>query len=419
MRSSIVILCTAVGSLGAQQLPPVRLIDAPTAQSKHVLGAVSGVRALSDGRLLVNDVLHRQLLLFDSHLASATVVADSVDGANSYGPGAGALVAYVGDSSLFIDPRDLSMFVIDPKGAIARVAAVPRSQDAPMLAAGVDFDNRGRLVYRGGAVVKRLPAMEKGMLTPPEFPDSAAIVRVDLATRKADTAGFFKIAKTKMSITQTDRGMMMTSEINPLPTVDDWTVMADGSVAIVRGQDFHVDWISPDGAATSSPKLPFDWQRLSDDDKAAVIDSARTAIEHARATAKGDGIAAAMGAMAGANVVINMRAGDGGGGRGAPGAGSGMPPLAFVNASDLPDYRPAITAGSAKADFENNLWIRTSATRPGAIGGPIYDIVNRAGQLVDRVQVPAGRQIVGFGKGNVVYMVARDDQGAWLEQTKR
>ena len=413
--------CAAVGSAGAQQLPPVHLIDAPTAQSKHVLGAVASIRALPDGRLLVNDVLHHQLLLFDSNLATATVVADSVDGANAYGQGPGALVAYVADSSLFIDPRDLSMFVIDPKGAIARVAAVPRSQDAPMFAAGVDFDNRGGLVYRGGALLKRPPAMEKGLFTPPEFPDSAAIVRVDLATRKVDTAGFFKIAKTKMNVTQTDHGMMMTSEINPLPTVDDWTVMADGSVAVVRGQDYHVDWISPAGASTSSAKIPFDWQRLSDDDKAAVIDSTRTAIENARAAAvKAGTFGNAMSIGGGANVVINMGAGEaGGGGKGATRAGMMMPPLAFVSASELPDYRPAIAAGSAKADLENNLWIRTSATRPGAIGGPIYDIVNRAGQLVERIQLPAGRLVAGFGPGGVVYMVARDDQGAWLERTKR
>ena len=72
-----------------------------------------------------------------------------------------------------------------------------------------------------------------------------------------------------------------------------------------------------------------------------------------------------------------------------------------------------------KADLDGNLWIRTSATRAGAIAGPIYDVVNRKGELVDRVQLPAGRTIVGFGKGGVVYMVARDEKGAWLERTHR
>jgi hypothetical protein len=39
--------------------------------------------------------------------------------------------------------------------------------------------------------------------------------------------------------------------------------------------------------------------------------------------------------------------------------------------------------------------------------------------LVDRVQIPSGRLIVGFGKGGVVYMMARDDKNAWLERTHR
>jgi hypothetical protein len=35
------------------------------------------------------------------------------------------------------------------------------------------------------------------------------------------------------------------------------------------------------------------------------------------------------------------------------------------------------------------------------------------------VQIPGGRTIVGFGKGGVVYMVARDKTGAWIERTHR
>ena len=34
----------------------------------------------------------------------------------------------------------------------------------------------------------------------PDFPDSTALVRVDLATRKLDTAAYFKIPKTKMNV---------------------------------------------------------------------------------------------------------------------------------------------------------------------------------------------------------------------------
>ena len=39
----------------------------------------------------------------------------------------------------------------------------------------------------------------------PDFPDSSALVRVDLTSRKIDTAGFFKITKTKMNVVQSRR----------------------------------------------------------------------------------------------------------------------------------------------------------------------------------------------------------------------
>jgi hypothetical protein len=90
-----------------------------------------------------------------------------------------------------------------------------------------------------------------------------------------------------------------------------------------------------------------------------------------------------------------------------------------VSASELPDYRPAFSQGAARADEDGNVWVRTSATRAGAIGGLIYDVINGQGALVDRVQIPAGRTIVGFAKGGVVYMVARDKTGAWIERTHR
>jgi hypothetical protein len=94
--------------------------------------------------------------------------------------------------------------------------------------------------------------------------------------------------------------------------------------------------------------------------------------------------------------------------------------MTFSNINDLPDYRPAFGQGGAvKADLDGNVWIRTSARRAGSIGGAIYDVVNRKGEIVDRVQVPAGRSIIGFGKGGVVYMTARDDKGTWIERTKR
>ena len=62
---------------------------------------------------------------------------------------------------------------------------------------------------------------------------------------------------------------------------------------------------------------------------------------------------------------------------------------------------------SVRADAEGNLWIRPT-TRVG--GQPVYDIVNRRGEIIDRVQLPSFRTIAGFGPG-VVYMAMIDAAG--------
>src|SRR5205085_2061253 len=120
------------------------------------------------------------------------------------------------------------------------------------------------------------PRAADGSFKPPEFPDSSAIVRVDLTTRQMDTLAFLKVMKIKMNMVPRENGgFTMTNEVNPLPQVDEWAVLSDGTLAIVRGRDYHVDFISADGKLTSAPKVPFEWQRLSDEDKVALIDSVK------------------------------------------------------------------------------------------------------------------------------------------------
>jgi hypothetical protein len=314
--------------------------------------------------------------------------------------------------------------------------SVPRAQDANALVSAAfgtpGFDAKGRLVYRA------MPSFRfagpppgasggGGMPAPPQMPDSAALVRVDMATRAVDTLGYVKTPKITMQVTNSADGRMsMQSLINPLPLVDDWAVLSDGSVAIVRGRDYHVDVIAPDGARQSAAKLPFDWQRLTDEQKSAFIDSVKA--QRARLGAVGGFDMAS----AGPRIVMQMDGGGPGGppprtagerrtqvegaervmsaGPGAPGAPGGPPPLQFVDPSELPDYRPPFLANASRADAQGNLWIRTTAA-PTAPGALVYDVVNAKGELTERVQVPAGRQIVGFGPGGDVYLVAREGTG--------
>ncbi len=428
------IATTCAVAAGAQSLPPVRALGAVVRISPtDVFGSVSAVRPLPGGRVLVNDLVRRQLLLLDSTFATQAVIADTTAAtANAYSGRTAGLIPYRGDSTLFIDPQSLSMLVIDGSGKVARVMAVPRPNDAQFMVGGPfgtpGFDSKGRIVYRGFTRpnLPPPPSPNDPSTAPriPEQPDSAPILRVALATRTLDTASFFKIPKARASVVQTERGMSVTMMMNPMPVVDDWTLLPDGTLAVVRGADYHIDWLAPDGSRTSTAKIPFDWQRLSDEAKQTFLDSAKTAMAAARARAvatNGSGNAAMTGPPGGGGgggMIVMRFDGPGapGGGAGGPGPGAGsmptsMPAINMVPLSDLPDYRPAFGTGATRADLDGNLWIRTSKV---ANGGPVYDVVNRQGVLIDRVAFPFGRVIAGFGPG-VIYMGVRDDKGARLE----
>ena len=284
MKSLLLLLLPAF-PLAAQKIV-VRPLPAPTATSTETVRSLAAVRQLPNGNVLVNDQAGRRVLLMDSTLTLLGVVADSTSStASAYGPRPGGLIPYRGDSTLFVDPASLSMLVIDPAGKIARVMAAPRPNDVPFLTGGAfgtpGFDARGRLIYRsiarphfgpGGPAVGHAPVL----------PDSEAIVRFDLASRKLDTAGYFRVYRPRMNVERDSTGVRMTSYINPLPVVDEWAVMSDGAIALVRGRDYRVDFIAADGTLTRGEKVPYEWQRLSDDDKAAYLDSTKAAMTRAR-----------------------------------------------------------------------------------------------------------------------------------------
>ena len=149
----VVSVAASTGALAQSSLPPVRQLGPVTAVARDSLGAVSGIRALPNGSLLVNDIISRRVLLFDSTLSLVTVVADTTSAtANAYGVRPGGLIAFHGDSTLFVDPASLSMLLIDANGKIARVMSAPRAQDIAFLIGGPfgspGFDPSGKLVYR-------------------------------------------------------------------------------------------------------------------------------------------------------------------------------------------------------------------------------------------------------------------------------
>ncbi len=388
----------------AQAPPAPRPLLRVTDVSTEPMRSVSQVRALGTGRVIVNDNAGRRVLMFDASLRMVAVIADS-DGSSGtlYASRLGGIVAYRGDSTLFVDPTAMAMLVIDPNGRVVRTMAIPRADAANALIGGPfgtpGFDNAGRLVYRAAI---RPTAGVPASGAAPQPPDSSLIVRFDFATRAVDTVARFAIPQIKFDFVTIELGGRevtgSVTVVNPIPWTDDWAVLTDGTIAIVRGREYRVDLVTPDGNRRAGPRLPFLWQKLTDEDKAALIDSTRNAML--------DGTAARMGAAA-------QRQSTGGIGSG---RGVGPPPtipLEFVPISEMPDYRPAFRQGAARGDADGNLWIRTTQMTDG---GAVYDVVNSRGTLIERFKLPPGRTIAGFGPGGIVYMGVLDGVIARLER---
>jgi hypothetical protein len=339
--------------LSAQDKIRTRELPAPVAVSTDSLGPRVSVRALSDGRVLVNDIQRFRVLLYDKALKTFTPALDSSGTSGSLG-GAGItipsahLIAMPADSTMYLDIATRSLLTIDPSGKVAHVSALPRPQDIITLAVGAIYgtptlDAKGRLVYQGTppnqnrAIIELMQKMQtEKSATAAGAIDSAPIVRADFETRKVDTIATVKILQQYSSVTVTrdDRGnLTQRLTVNPTQTADEWGMLPDGTLAILRAHDYHMEWVNPDGTRRVSPKMAFDWKRLTDDGKQHVIDSIAPMLEKQMASMKPQQMPTPEGPRRLTTEIT------------------------LVPAKDLPDYEPVIQPGAMKVDLEGNVWI--------------------------------------------------------------
>lgn len=400
----------AASSLASQSIAeiPIRdlVIDATSAES---FGSIRA-RTLPDGRIMVNDVAYRQLVIFDSHFGNRTVVLDSMGSrGHVYPQTGGRLIPHLADSSFLVDLASQSLLVIAPAGIVARVAAVPNTNHLNFVAApnsGVDAN--GNLVYVGDAILPPKSAIPGGLFEhsgylPPI--DSAPILRANFETRVVDTVARVKIPTVNQA-RLSDKGSEITQYIlrNPVAVIDEIAVLSSGTIAVVRNHDYHVDFISTNGRVASSPKLPFDWRVFTDAEKQAKIDSAKVVL------ARQDSISRARSAAAGppapGSLDARIRAASA-----SVSATAYKPTIRvneFVALDAMPGFWPSIRQGAAQADLDDNLWILPTTTAQSKNGELVYDVVNTKGELFQRVRLPLGRALAGFGRDGVVFLSVKD-----------
>jgi hypothetical protein len=396
----------------AQQTPiaqiPLRRLSAPVIAT-DTIGTLSGLKQFADGTVIINDITNKRLVVYDSGLTSSRVVADQTGKASLYpaSPLLTRIFDYLGDSALFTDHVSQVFLLIEPSGRIGRALAHPKASDLRLFSQSYPgepaFDRQGRLIYRAASTA---PVVLGAGATPPPpgTRDTSVIVRADFTSRLIDTIARITYPTLLQPATVwSDKGIPSLHRIiDPMPLPpDEWAVTSSGALAILKASDYHIDWVLPDGNTRSTPKMPFDWRRLTDADKQARIDSAKQVIDSLAKTSRPYGWSLVRRG-------IEQRTWD-----------TVVATIEFVPISSMPDYVPPFRAFSLKPDRDNRLWIPPTTTTISTGSDVMYDVINTNGEIVERVLVPADRLIVGFGPRGVVYLVKGDRKKGYVLERRQ
>lgn len=377
---------------------PIRNVSPPVESPEPFLGAPPSVRSVSGGRLVVNDQRGKRLMLFDSTFKTFTVTADSARESGALYPSgliANPLIRFVADSSLLVDFDARVFVVVDPNGRIAHSMAPVDAGDlfigSRPWAGNPGGDNVGRLIFRGN---NDRPNPKPGDPPITATRDTLSIVRADFNRRVTDTIGFYGVPRVPNTvITQVGNKFQGSLVINAgLTGPDEFVVLSDGTLAVVREHDYAIDWIAPDGTKSTSAKIPHESIRQTDEMKQARIDSTRRIIDSTSASGRPYGLTIRM-----------TRSTDGGPSR----RDSIVPTITFAPLGDMADYPTPFRRGQVKADERGNVWVLPTVTSLST-GGLVYDVINQKAGLYERVRIPADYLIIGFGKGDEVYLAKND-----------
>ena len=381
---------TAASTPAIAQNPPLRVISKPDLEYAEPFTCVSGIRELSDGRIIVSDVREKTVQLIDLRTGKSTKI-----GREGQGPGEWAtpqaLFALPGDTTLLWDPQNGRFLTIHPDGSVGKemtvdlgggiggrmMASLPRGADA-----------MGRLYYQGSSFTFG------GRGSAPTEADSVPVLRYDRRTAKVDTLGFLPAPRTTVQTSAGGANTRITvSSPNPFTPQRAWAVAPDGRVAFISPEPYRVEWLSTAKTRTAGPAINYERQRLTEADKAPMqLPNCGFSVT------LGDGPG---GAVAG-QVRQTVTAVAGGGG-GAP------------QRDDYPEYKPPFLPryGAPIVAPNGELWVGRSR---GPNDPPVYDVFDARGQLTSRVQLPKGTRISGFGKGTLYLFRMDDDDLVYLQR---
>jgi len=373
-----------------------RTLVKPEVEYREPFSQLTAVRELRDGRVVVVDFREKLVQLIDLKAQKSTKIGREGSGPGEYGLPMG-LVGLPGDTSIIFDPMNTRYLTILPDGrtgATFRIEMAPRSGTGPAvggptvqtITAPRATDSQGRLYFEG-------PPLTMGPQGPVPS-DSAAVMRYDRKTKRLDTLAFLQLPKNSATVQSISSGGQQNVNIriggpSPFPSRDGWTVLPDGSIAVARVKDYHVDIIAPNRTVTRGPAVPFSPVKIGDAEKQEYRDS--------RTSSNTVAIA-----MTNENGKVST---------------SAMAPPKAADPAEWPSVKPPFTA-TMVASPTGEIWVPRSRSAKDL--APRYDVFSKDGKLTGTVVFPPRTRVAALGSGGAIYTVRTDDDDLqYLQRFRR
>jgi hypothetical protein len=368
-----------LGAPAYAQNVPTRTLSKPDAEFSEPFTQIAGVRELRDGRVVTVDPRDKTVQVVDLRAGSTTKLGREGSGPGEYGLPL-RLLALPGDTSAVVDILNSRMLLINPNATVGGFVDLNPPQtgrgDGGRVTIGgstipAAADTRGRMYFEG----QPFRITENG----PQSADSVPMIRWDRVSGKRDTLAWRRVAQGSAQISG-GRGnvSMRIGGGPPFAGEDLMTVAPDGRVAVVRHEPFSVDYVSESGQRTRGQPIRYDKVRVTDGHKAEWRERQKGTTRMMMTNDNGRRSAT----MAPNNDVQDPDSW----------GGDNMPP--FLN-------------GTNTAVFSNDGYLWVARTGPAG-QAPTYDVIDRAGNVVQRVVLPKRHRLLGFG--NSAVYVARLDE---------
>jgi hypothetical protein len=362
----------------AQAQVPLTVLSRPEQRFGVELSAVNGVRELPDGRVLVADGIEEVLLRLDPRSGRADTLGRAGQGPGEY-RSPDALYPMPGGATLLVDLGNGRLNLLGPDGGYRESMPIAQGGDGELtmvLPRGTDAAGRIYFQARG-----RDPAA-----------DSAPVMRWDRTRRAFEAVAQVRLGRVHTQSSGGENNRSMRQRPQPFPAGDAWAVAPDGSLAVARAADYHLEWLRPGGATTRGRPFAFTPVPVGEAERREWAAEMSTALRVSVETRNGE-----------------MRA-----------AFSRRPEPGRSDDTDgmtWPAAKPAFPPGGAWTTSEGEAWVE----RWVPAGAPrSFDVFGPDAALRRRVTLPAGRRLAGFGRGTLYLQHADAETGlVALERYRR